>query len=236
MTKALTSIRLFGLGRNLIPAGVVTFLALLVCLRWWDLNIPVRLLGQFFPRWTWGLELACVLGGIIAIAMVAPKLPNTEVFAAPKQRAMGTAVALGTVFLALSNPYIMYWIYSSIPSEYLPASEKYFLEGATFVDLASLHLFAATSMTSATLLGLALAWIAVFGRYLGLLLSLLTYLGLILLQSTTWGKLLPLAGQIERTGEPLLAQGIIAGSSLLLGVIVWHFTRGAAPLTRHWRV
>lgn len=228
----ITTVRLFSLGRNLGAAILVLTVAFIVCIRWWYLNIPTHVLGQFEPRWISTLEIAPTLAGCIAIAMVAPIVPITDIFAAPWPRKMSVLFAFLTATAAFLCAPLAILVLHLIPRNYIPHHEMYLLDQQPFSAVADFPYVISVSLNTATIVGLSMVMIALLGRHWGLLASIILYGAVIVFQSSPSASWLPLAGSPGWEHGAFAVRGVIALLSTSLGLVTWFFTRAAAPLTR----
>lgn len=178
----------FALGRHLIPACVLLIAAFVASVLWWDWNLPTHVLGQFDARWVSSLEVISVMAGCVAVALVAPILPEVEAFAAPVPRSVSTlaAAVVGVVSTGLAPAAV--WVLGLLPIRWVPRVDQYVAEGGSLWDAVPVWGRGATAALSGTVVGLCVVFVAMFGRELGLALALVTYLGLVLLQSHPVGR------------------------------------------------
>ncbi|MFZ1381956.1 MAG: hypothetical protein WAS54_04100 [Scrofimicrobium sp.] len=226
------AIRYFGYGRHLASAGVVLFAGLIVTLLLWDLSLPTHILGQFDARWITSNEVISFVTGVAALALVAPIVPSLDSLATPGPRWISTLTAFSVVLAAAVMSPLVVWIWGVVPRNWIPRVENYLLPEQNYWDVSPVWGRGASAMTTAFLLGLCMVFIALFGKQIGLLLSVLSYIGLVVIQSSPSGILGFLPGQAGTV--PGITPWAVIGAvvMVLIGLGTWYWTRASAPLIR----
>lgn len=229
------SCRYFSMGRRPVAATLVLIAGTLICMRWWYLNVPTNLLGQFHSRWIPAPEAVPIFSGVVAIALLSPRLPETDALGTRRVRLASTMMALGGALVAAGMMPLALLGLERLPLELVPGPTVVTEDNMSMWAALPLPVLWAYTLNAFIVLGASLALIASLGRHIGLPTSLLLYGGMIVVQSSAWGAWLPFAGEPGQPASSDAPQVATAIVTLCSGVVIWHQTKASAPLTRMLR-
>lgn len=232
MRTWLWSIKYFNYGRHLLSATMVLGFSFVACLLLWDMNVPTHLLGQFDARWIASLEAIPTVAGCVALSFVAPVAADLEAFGTMRLRVASTSTALLVVFTATSMAPLSISIWGVSPRSLVPRADHYLSATENFWEVAPVWGRGASAVTTAFLLGLSLLFISLLGRGIGLLLSILSYLGLLVAQSDPNSPLGFLPGVSGRIPE-VTPQAVLPAIALVaVGLSAWYLSGASASILR----
>lgn len=222
MSKPASTWAYFSIGRHPAVAALLLAMAVAVCLSWWYVNIPTRFLGQFHSRWVSMLELVPILAGTLALVAVAPIVPRWDLFTTGPRRWLSTITAAATIALSTALPTITILVLSQVPRTWIPGHDDYLPSSQPFLKAIDPTIVAGTSCVVLTILAIAAGAITLMGKYVGLAITLATYLGLILIQSTSAGRFIPLQGW-PLSDTPITPATVVTSVALTtIALVIWH--------------
>lgn len=221
--------RWWSAGRALLLSIVAVTVTMSLLYLWWWVSIDGAWAPRDDPRYVQMHELLPILGGMVALYGVQPRLDWIDL-QSPRPMSSFNTVAAGVVIVTFASlPLLAIWLwhFTDVYALFLPEGIGLTEKGV----LPNFSYFIAFACNIITVLGLACLTTALVGRALGPLSAIVWFALLLLSQGHLGWHILPSVTIHHSLAEPSPISAAIATAALTLGLYAYHRsaagTRGA---------